>query len=523
MKKLKKWITISMTAFFLLIISQRTLCVSAANGDIASGKDKNITWVIDGNGKLTVKGTGDFTNGAPWDAYRLRITSATVQVTGMTDTSEFFSGCSNLKSVDLRGFDTSRVKNMRSMFYACSSLSNLDLSHFNTSNVTNMTCMFMGCNSLSNLDLSCFNTTNVTDMRFMFNDCNDLSSLNISYFNTSNVVDMRYMFRGCRSLKNLDLKNFNTSKVLHMEHMFDSCDGLTNLNLSHFNTSKVERIYGMFTNCSSLSSLDLSHFDTSNIVVYSIMLCGCTNLTTIYTPYNLKESITLPTKSGEVWYLEDGTEITELPKNLSNSVKITRSQNTGNIASGTSNNITWVIDAKGKLTVNGTGDYARNKDSDSAPWSSYNRSIISAEINVTGMTDASSMFAGCSSLQSIDLEHFDTSIVTNMKSMFAGCGNASSASSLGLNHLDTSNVTNMERMFAGCYIQHLDLNNFDTSNVTNMKEMFCVCDSSSIDLSSFNTKNVTNMSGMFDTCVELTNLDLSNFFTKIYGEFRLSL
>ena len=82
MKKLKKWITISMTAFFLLIISQRTLCVSAANGDIASGKDKNITWVIDGNGKLTVKGTGNFTNGAPWDAYRLRITSATVQVTG---------------------------------------------------------------------------------------------------------------------------------------------------------------------------------------------------------------------------------------------------------------------------------------------------------------------------------------------------------------------------------------------------------------------------------------------------------
>ena len=135
MKKLKKWITISMTAFFLLIISQRTLCVSAANGDIASGKDKNITWVIDGNGKLTVKGTGNFTNGAPWDAYRLRITSATVQVTGMTDASEFFSGCSNLKSVDLRGFDTSRVKNMRSMFYACSSLSSLDLSHFDTSNI----------------------------------------------------------------------------------------------------------------------------------------------------------------------------------------------------------------------------------------------------------------------------------------------------------------------------------------------------------------------------------------------------
>ena len=513
MKKLKKWITISMAAFFLLIISQRTLCVSAANGDIASGKDKNITWVIDGNGKLTVKGTGNFTNGAPWDAYRLRITSATVQVTGMTDASEFFSGCSNLKSVDLSGFDTSRVKNMRSMFYACSSLSSLDLSHFNTSNVTDMKLMFMGCSSLSNLDLSHFNTANVTDMRFMFGNCNNLSSLNISHFNTSNVVDMRYMFQGCRNLKHIDLKNFDTSKVVHMEYMFDSCNSLTNLNISQFNTLKVERMNGMFANCNSLSSLDLSHFDTSNLAVniQSSMLYGCINLTTIYTPYNLKASIILPTKSGEVWYLEDGTEITELPKNLSNSVKITRSQNTGNIASGTSNNITWVIDEKGKLTVNGTGDYARSANSDAAPWRSYSESIISAEINVTGMTDASSMFACCRNLQSIDLEHFDTSTVTNMDSMFSSCY----IQHLDLNNFNTSNVTSMNKMFYMCQSSSIDLGSFNTKNVTDMSYMFYWCEFLlNLDLSGFNTENVTDMSYMFEECELLRNLNLSSFNTK---------
>ena len=499
-----------MTAFFLLIISQRTLCVSAANGDIASGKDKNITWVIDGNGKLTVKGTGDFTNGAPWDAYRLRITSATVQVTGMTDASEFFSGCSNLKSVDLSGFDTSRVKNMKLMFDTCSSLSNLDLSHFNTANVTNMIGMFSGCSSLTSLNLNNFNTTNVTDMRSMFNACNNLSVLNIDHFDTSNVGYMAFMFRGCGNLISLNLNHFNTSKVTSMESMFDSCNSLISLNISHFNTSKVEHMYRMFANCNSLSSLDLSHFDTSNVFAHNI-LYGCFNLTTIYTPYNLKTSVILPTKSGEVWYLADGTEITELPKNLSGSVKITRSQNTGNIASGTSNNITWIIDEKGKLTVNGTGDYVRSTNSSSAPWSSYSGSIISAEINVTGMTDASFMFAGCGNLISLNLSDFDTSTITNMERMFSGCG----IQYLDLSNFDTSNVTNMKEMFYTCNSSSIDLSSFNTKNVTNMSNMFSWNDSLlNLDLSSFNTENVTDMSHMFEECEILRNLNLSSFNTK---------
>jgi surface protein len=56
-----------------------------------------------------------------------------------------FSGCSSLVSLDLSGFDTSSVTDMRSMFYGCSSLSSLDLSCFDTSSVTNMMCMFDGC------------------------------------------------------------------------------------------------------------------------------------------------------------------------------------------------------------------------------------------------------------------------------------------------------------------------------------------------------------------------------------------
>ena len=56
------------------------------------------------------------------------------------------------------------------------------------------------------------------------------------------------------------------------------------------------------------------------------------------------------------------------------------------IASGISNNITWVIDANGRLTVSGSGDFNRKPEMPT-PWYYYKNHIKSAVINVSGMTD----------------------------------------------------------------------------------------------------------------------------------------
>ena len=77
----------------------------------------------------------------------------------------------------------------------------------------------------------------------------------------------------------------------------------------------------MFLECSKLTDLDLSNFDTSNVTDTYWMFGRCYNLVKIYTPYNLKESVSLP-ETG--WRLPDGTEVTELPMNLSHSIMITR-------------------------------------------------------------------------------------------------------------------------------------------------------------------------------------------------------
>ena len=153
------------------------------------------------------------------------------------------------------------------------------------------------------------------------------------------------------------------------------------------------------------------------------------------------------------------------------------------------------------------------------------------------------MFAGCSSLTSLDLSSFNTSKVTDMRGLFAGCKNLRS---LNISSFNTSNVQHMDAMFKGCSsLTSLDLSNFNTSNVVSMGYyvrvfsnsgswgqvqhsghdwdggMFMNCSGlTSLNLSSFNTSKVTNMCKMFNNCKQLTFLDLSNFDMTLVDRYK---
>ncbi len=110
--------------------------------------------MIGAEGKLTVSGRGDFSNpygDKPWSAYKERISSAEVNVTDMTCAYGLFSGCVNLRSVDLSGFNASNLINMERMFFDCNSLRSLDISSLDAGNTANMNDMFLGCSSLSEI------------------------------------------------------------------------------------------------------------------------------------------------------------------------------------------------------------------------------------------------------------------------------------------------------------------------------------------------------------------------------------
>ena len=54
-----------------------------------------------------------------------------------------FNGCSSVTTLDVSGFDTSSVTDMRSMFYGCSSVTTLDVSGFDMTSVADVENMFL--------------------------------------------------------------------------------------------------------------------------------------------------------------------------------------------------------------------------------------------------------------------------------------------------------------------------------------------------------------------------------------------
>lgn len=135
---------------------------------------------------------------------------------------------------------------------------------------------------------------------------------------------------------------------------------------------------------------------------------------------------------------------------------------------------------------------------------------------------AQELFEGYSRLASVNLEGLRGVQLRSIYGMFAGCH---SLESVDLSPLDTSDITrfndcDFNGMFAECHsLRHLDLSTFDTSRGEKFISMFNNCSSlEDIDLSSWNTERARSFLAMFANCSSLRSLDLSSFRTPKCGE-----
>ena len=197
----------------------------------------------------------------------------------VTNMRGMFYYCNSLKSLDISKWDTSKVVDMSGMFQECTQIeAPLDVSKWNTSNVTTMKSMFEYCSSPS-LDVSKWNTSNVTNMDRMFSDT-EVTELDVSKWDTSKVTTMSNMFRHSK-VKNLDLSKWNISKVVNMDFMFsDSYSGITTINITNLDTSNVVNMEGMFNNCYNLTTIN-GIIDLKHCATYDRMFTNCSNLTGI--------------------------------------------------------------------------------------------------------------------------------------------------------------------------------------------------------------------------------------------------
>ena len=187
-----------------------------------------------------------------------------------------FSGAC-LPTIDIRNFNTMMVYDMSRMFADLTVTTSIDASGLQVPNVSNVDRIFSRSESLLSIDVSGWNLTGITDMSEMFADLPSLTNLNLHGFETRNVTNMKSMFKGARSLANLDLSSFDTSQVTNMASMFEDMYSLTTINLSSFDTSNVttmNRMFFMTTGNPPITDLDLSSFNTSQVTDMERMFVG---------------------------------------------------------------------------------------------------------------------------------------------------------------------------------------------------------------------------------------------------------
>ncbi len=400
-----------------------------------------------------------------------------------------------------------------------SRLVNVDLSNLDLSGVTDMNNMFSGCSSLQTIDLTMFNTHNVKSMWGMFKDCTSLRSINIHDMDLASVENMQSMFEGCTSLTSIDFSNVNAPNLKNMEEMFRGCSNLTTVNFNGFKTGKLTHTYEMFYGCKKLKNIDMSSLNTSSVTNRGFEFYDCLALEKVdASGFNFSTNSFM---TGPLFYncpalKEVVLKNTVWGSNMNYELGYIGSLEKIDLTGANTDNVTSVSDLFSGCSKLKTLDLSSLNTRNVTDFSNmFNGCSELTTLNINGFNTSkaenlSYMFCGCKKLNEISLPDFNTSNVKNFSSMFRDC---TGLEKIDLSNFDTSKAEYMYCMFQECEsLVSADLSNFNTANVTTLEYMFQNCKSlKSVNITSFNTAKCTSFVNMFDGCSSLKELDLSSF------------
>lgn len=295
---------------------------------------------------------------------------------------------------------------------------------------------FSNCKNLIKIEFpDSFNTINVVDMSYMFENCYSMLEIDIKSLNISNVTSFEGCFYDCRKLNNVILDNLSTNSLKSTKKMFSGCESLHMITFPKlFNTSIVEDMSHMFYDCQSVAEIDLSMFATKNVRYMEYMFSRCSNLTKIVFSQGFENIF-----------------------------------NTENVIS-TSNMFSFCTN----LAINNFLEFSSLKSvSDASKMFAGCSSLICDDLSfiMPNASDVSGMFDGCETIESVNIL---AEKIVNAEHMFSGC---SSLKSVNFSQCNMSSVTNMTNMFLYCsnleYVTFPD--NFDIDHVQDKGEIFLGC------------------------------------------------
>ena len=286
-----------------------------------------------------------------------------------------------------------------------------------------------------------------------------------------------------------------------MDKMFNGCKNLQYLDISSFDFSSISSIYAIFAGTNNLKYINLYNTKNPLKALKKQEMDNWENPIVCQKEYIITQSDTIE----ECCYFNISTSTCD----SSNFIIITFGKDTtyqngfikdnnGNTIRG--NEIDFIINGKHSIKYKPTDKLIIGKGKKIEVY--FNSGITSFENYFSATKDPN-----MKNVVSMDLSHFNNSLVTNMASMFNGC---SSLKSIDLYDIDTSSVEDMNNMFNDCKaLETLELSYLNTSLVTNMAYMFNGCESLIyLDISNFNLENINNFSSVFTGVDNLQYINL---------------
>lgn len=227
------------------------------------------------------------------------------------DISSMFTKCSNLLTLHLRGWNTSKVRYFSNIFSECSCLHSVDVSDWDMSSLVKCNKMFENCSALEILDLSSWkNCSKLLSCESVFQDCVSLRKVNLpSLVNKSGHIICDNMFFGCTSLEEVVFPdNWKQDRGIRTYRMFEGCVKLEKIDMS--NVILADLCDHMFSGCTSVKEIKLGAVLENSRFLGCNMFNGCHSLKRLYLPECSREHYAkwtnlptdLPPECSVIWY-----------------------------------------------------------------------------------------------------------------------------------------------------------------------------------------------------------------------------
>ena len=189
-----------------------------------------------------------------------------------TDLSYMFKNCAKLETIDFDGWTTGEITSLKQTFYGCKALKSIG-GTWNTQNVTDFSGLFSSCTALTTADLTNWNMSGAQNVSQMFTGCTSLQTVKMTGVDLSNVTDAHEMFKQCINLTGIQLGNrLNLTSCANMNSMFKNCIHLHDINIGSIYTgTALTNLGSCFEACFRLEEADLSNFNTENVTNMSKM------------------------------------------------------------------------------------------------------------------------------------------------------------------------------------------------------------------------------------------------------------